>query len=214
MNILKNDTIAVKKDICLSRKNILTMLDRRGYNIDTYADFTNTELEILMEQDQLNIETHKKDDENKTVIVKYLWKHAKIKTPTLIKEINSVVENVNGNKQDLEIVIISKDKKSESLQKVIDGFNSNKQFPYIQYFWIKTFMFDIMEHEFVPKHTILSDEEKDNVRIKYNIQNNLMPVISKNDAVAQYLGMRTGDICEIVRKSETCGDYLTYRICI
>ena len=41
-----------------------------------------------------------------------------------------------------------------------------------------------------------------------------MPIILRNDAVAQYMGMKTGDMCEITRKSETSGTYKSYRICV
>ena len=206
--------MVVKKEICSSRKNIIDMLKLRDYDVDKYSNFTVNELEILMENEQLDIEACQIKNPTQKVIVKYLWKQTKIKTPSLVKEINAVIENNNitdKNKSEYEIIIVSKDKKSESLQKVLDEYNSKY---YIQYFWIKTLMYNIMEHEFVPKHRILNNEEKDAIRKKYNIQNNQMPIIHRNDAVAQYLGMRAGDICEITRQSETCGDSLTYRICV
>lgn len=212
----KNDK-SVILDIINSRANILNMLHIRGYDISTYKNCSSEELFVKIEADTnqnqnfLDIETCKIDNPDKKMVVRYLWRQTKIKTNTLENVIKDLIPD-GVNKDDLEIIIICKDKKTESIQKTVDKFVTNHY--HIQYFWIKTLLYNILEHDFVPHHRMLDENEKTLIKKQYNITNNQMPIILRNDAVAQYMGMKSGDMCEITRKSETSGTYKTYRICV
>jgi DNA-directed RNA polymerase subunit H len=74
--------------------------------------------------------------------------------------------------------------------------------------------FNILDHEYVPKHIILNDNEINEMKKRYNITKNTeLPEISRYDPVAQAIGMRPGQICKIIRPSKTAitADY--YRLC-
>jgi DNA-directed RNA polymerase subunit H (RpoH/RPB5) len=80
---------------------------------------------------------------------------------------------------------------------------------------MKRLQFNILEHSLVPSHRVLNDDEVQVVKTKYNIMDNSQfPDISRFDPVAQVIGIRPGQVCEIIRPSKTAIQGYYYRICI
>jgi DNA-directed RNA polymerase subunit H len=76
----------------------------------------------------------------------------------------------------------------------------------------KTFpVFDIFEHKLVPKHEILTKEERDRVLAQYRVQPYQLPQIKASDPAVKAIGAKPGDILRIVRKSPTAGEHAAYR---
>ena len=73
---------------------------------------------------------------------------------------------------------------------------------------------DISKHEFVPKHIKLNEKESEQLLNKYNISKKQLPKILKNDAVIKDLELKSGDIIKIIRKSETAGEAVYYRVVV
>jgi DNA-directed RNA polymerases I, II, and III subunit RPABC1 len=73
---------------------------------------------------------------------------------------------------------------------------------------------NITRHVLVPKHEVLSENEKREVMSKYKLQLSQFPRIMKDDPVARYYGMTVGQLVKIIRPSETAGRYVTYRVVI
>ena len=80
---------------------------------------------------------------------------------------------------------------------------------------IRRLQYNILEHSLVPPHRILSEEEVEDIKIKYNITKlSHLPEISRFDPVAQVIGIRPGQVCEIIRSSKTSVTTKYYRVCI
>ncbi len=111
-------------------------------------------------------------------------------------------------------IIIVKDNITSFAKNEISSF-VNKEIPvYIEIFLENTLMFDITEHELVPKHELISVHEKETLFNKYNIkESNLLKILS-TDPVSRYYDFQKMDVIKITRPSETGGFYTNYRIVV
>ena len=74
--------------------------------------------------------------------------------------------------------------------------------------------FDIMNHDLVPLHIIVSDDEKNELFSKYNITPDQLPKILDSDPVSISIGAKPGQIVKIIRKSHTAKEAVAYRFVI
>ena len=74
--------------------------------------------------------------------------------------------------------------------------------------------FNILNHQYVPSHTILSDDKVGEMMKTYNVmEKSQLPDISRYDPVALTIGMRPGEVCSIDRPSKSAISSLYYRVC-
>ncbi|MEM5797112.1 MAG: DNA-directed RNA polymerase subunit H [Candidatus Aenigmatarchaeota archaeon] len=73
---------------------------------------------------------------------------------------------------------------------------------------------DITKNELVPKHILLTDEEKQELLNKYKITLRQLPRIFVNDPVIRQIGGKVGDVVKIIRKSPVAGETLYYRVVV
>ncbi|KUK01739.1 MAG: DNA-directed RNA polymerase subunit H [Methanobacteriales archaeon] len=71
---------------------------------------------------------------------------------------------------------------------------------------------DILKHQLVPEHVILSEEEAEKVLEEMKIHAEQLPRIRTDDPVVKAIGAKEGDILKIIRESPTAGKFVTYRI--
>ena len=202
-----------------SRGVILQMLEDRGYNVDEYKNYTVIEIDSMykntptkVQKDLLPLDIICSKDSQK-IIIKYVF-NSKIKA----SNIESLIEDMKEDgliKDNDSVLFILKDKISnEYLFDTQIDLIYNKLNIFIQVFWLDTLIINITHHELVPKHDIISNEEKMGLLSKYDINKlTQLPIIIKTDPIAKYLGMKRGDVCVIKRPSETSGVYIRYRYC-
>jgi len=70
---------------------------------------------------------------------------------------------------------------------------------------------NILEHELVPQHTLLSEEEAKRILKRMGISKMQLPWMLASDPVAKALGAKPGDVVMILRKSPTAGVAVAFR---
>ena len=71
---------------------------------------------------------------------------------------------------------------------------------------------DILQHNLVPKHRILTKKATEVLLQKYAIKLVNIPRMFSDDPVAEMIGARYGDVIEVTRTSDTTVDtVLSYR---
>jgi len=69
---------------------------------------------------------------------------------------------------------------------------------------------DVLLHELVPKHYLLTKEESQNLLEKYQINISNLPQMFEKDPVSVAIGAKEGDIVKIVRDSHTTVKKIDY----
>ena len=73
---------------------------------------------------------------------------------------------------------------------------------------------DIFQSNLVPKHEILSEDERRDLLSRMKIEEKQLPRIKSSDPAVKSLGAKKGDVLRISRKSMTAGEYLYFRIVV
>jgi DNA-directed RNA polymerase subunit H (RpoH/RPB5) len=118
---------------------------------------------------------------------------------TLTKQ-DSLIIVMKGEMNDTNVSVLSQIWEQEGIHIVI--------------FSLDRLQFNILEHSYVPKHTILTEQETQEMMMRYNVSNtDMLPNISRYDPVAMAIGMRPGQVCRIERFSKTAVKTAYYRVC-
>ncbi len=74
--------------------------------------------------------------------------------------------------------------------------------------------FDVTEHDLVPKHEVVSEEEAEEVLEEFDIEAVKLPKLDKKDPVVKAIDAEPGDVVKVTRESETAGEAVIYRYVI
>lgn len=193
-------------------RTIQKMMTDRGYSVDPRTDpnqgFSLEEFEKKFGSSEgfsfSKLNYMYKNEKEDTIFV-YFDDSEKFNAESL-----KVAKDILDNYGSKRMIIVSKTKITPYTKKAIDSFASSGY--KMEYFEFDEVAINITEHELVPKHIPLTDEEKRELLEKYNVTESQLPKIQKSDPVARYLGVTPGQVLKIIRKSETAGEYVTYRL--
>jgi len=74
---------------------------------------------------------------------------------------------------------------------------------------------DLTKHVLVPKHLLLTEQEKQKVIKKYGIKKlSQFPKILKSDPIIKILGAKEGDLIKIIRNENSGKESIYYRVVI
>jgi DNA-directed RNA polymerase subunit H (RpoH/RPB5) len=227
-----------------ARKNILELLAGQGYDIDGYKNFGVNEVNAMYAHKQLDMLVETKSSSSSSSSGKSKEKEGKNKPKkkAYIKfhlekmlssgHINDLIEDLyvlgaggeigglgistNANDTVLTekdmLVIVTKQEVKTMNQYLNQLFLQGR---FIVLLSLDRLQFNILNHQYVPPHTILFKEELDEMMKKYNIgDKSQLPDISRYDPVALAIGMRPGDVCKIDRPSKSAIHSTYYRVCV
>lgn len=212
-----------------SRHNILNMLKTRGFNTKEYENYTQDELILLLEKHQQGkfqnslelspLDIKLTDTNDRTIIVKYRLDEKFKKTELLLKHINDIFETYELNKDTDSVIIMNINRilikpgtKDDPVQGFVNLCYLGKMF--VQIYGLENFMFDITKHQFVPKHTVLNNDEAIEVLLKYNVKIQNLPKINREDPIVKFIGGRPNQIIKIESFNPTTGLSITYRLVV
>jgi hypothetical protein len=202
-----------------SRKVVLELMDKQGYNTNDYANFSVNEVNSMKQNNQLDMLLETKDtnvtSENpkRKIYIRYYL--AKTIRPANIQEmIDDLFVLSETLKKEDTLFIIIKDDINETLTNELKHI-WEKDGIFIVFESIKRLQFNILNHVLVPQHRVMNRFEIDQVMKKYNITNmTQFPDISRFDPVARVIGLRPGQVCHIIRSSKTAIETDYYRVCV
>ena len=198
------------KNIYKSRNILIEILQNRDFNVDDYNEFSINEINIMVSNNQLDLLLENKN--NTKIFVKYYL--GKSLRPNNIQEIVEDLFNLEEIlSKDDELLIIVKDDINDSIKTMlVNIWNSQKIF--VSIISLKRLQYNILNHSLVPQHIIMTEEEKLDVKKKYNvIDDSKFPEISRFDPVSTLIGLRPDNLCKIIRPSKTSITSEFYRLC-
>ena len=201
-------------NIFTSRCNLLKQLKTAGYNTLPYDNFTINEIYSMERHNSLDFNVS--NDTNSHIIIKYY-----LDKPIKNNIIQNIITELWNSKNGLDfipdsyiIVIIIKDEPNNSLQELVKQIFAEENI-YIILYNIKRLLFNILDHSYVPQHSILNKEEDIQFRNKYNVTSDKeLPNISRFDPVSLAIFIRPNEICKITRSSVNSITSHYYRLCI
>jgi len=198
-----------------SRNHILQLLSRQGMDVSNYTDYGVAEVQTMYTNNQLDmlLTTEKDIHPERKVYVKYYL------AKTLRREnINNMIDDLFYIEQVLQptdtLIIVMKQEVNDTVIGILNEIWEKDRI-FIVVHSLDRLQFNILEHQYVPEHVVLTEAEQEEVLKKYNITDTKqMPSISRYDPVALAIGLRPGQICRITRSSKTSVTTYFYRYCV
>ncbi|CAL6015209.1 RNA_polymerase II subunit Rpb5a [Hexamita inflata] len=123
----------------------------------------------------------------------------------------AIIETVKLLDLNRLILIVNSQPKSNQMTRIFDLESKHKV--QIEVFTNEQLVLNVTKHFLVPRHSVLTEEGKQQVLNKYQVTEKQMPIILSSDPIAKYLGLNSGQMVQISRESEQGGKYLNFRIC-
>tara|TARA_Y100000389_G_scaffold172606_1_gene181130 strand:+ start:1232 stop:1873 length:642 start_codon:yes stop_codon:yes gene_type:complete len=196
--------------------NVHKMLENRGFDITKvnrnpptahmnnliklFRDKKNT-LDIMIENTNRD-----KPDFGKKAYVHFIYNMRNEKSNKEFEDLYDVVTKANNMMERDHIIIVVFSELTEKHRSLESEFSNLTLFSY------KNLMFNLVDHQFVPKHESLTAAEKIKLLSDFMITDyNKLPLISKYDPVCRYYNFKIGDVLRITRPSDANMTHVMYR---
>jgi len=198
--------------VCNSRINLCDILSKRDINCDRYKNFNRKEIMTFYKNNQLDMEFFRN---NQFYIYIHYFIHKHPRKTNLTNYIQEFInkKEIHYKLKNINLIIVLPCKVSNIHEKIAESFYKKYNLS-INLFYIKHLEINILDHEYVPKHTILNVKEKIELKKNLNLHSfRQIPIISMYDIVVKCIGARPDDVIKITRKSTLSGKTISYRYC-
>jgi DNA-directed RNA polymerase I, II, and III subunit RPABC1 len=187
------------------RITVLEMLSDRGYIVPEIENISFEE--FVIKYNNKNIDIFVNDEiKNEKIYVHF---HNEIKNFSK-NDLKNIMQNIISkyNDQNINLILILREKENSAISKEL----SKDTYKNVEIFLRKNMIFNVTKHVYVPKHIILTKDEENELLEKYYTTKGKLPKMPKSDPIAKYYGMKSEQICKIIRKSPEVGEYVYYRL--
>ena len=199
------------------------LLDKRNFKL--HDKFKNIDFNILNLENSYYIIAQNNNNPNYFIFIYFInttgflsktYKNKNINifdSKKYIKDLYNI-NNINDIKLDI-IIIFTKNIKINNLieKKLTEKMNLNN----IQTFCYINLLFNITKHKYIPSYIkVISDiNDINNICKIKNIKDvNQLPKINIIDPLANFYGLKIGDLFEFKRNNSNSGTYIYYRLCV
>jgi len=205
-------------DIDIINKNIEDMLIDRGDDVSSFKEILLSLSKEDFESDKHVINIQKLNTTILYALSKNQSKNIIIELKEKLKDGDNIKDFTNkyGGKNNI-ILVFNNESISTAVKSQLNKYDKifQKNGGHLQYFSSQQLMFNPTKHEYVPKHTKLTEEEVKEFMKEYLTRSKMhMHVILQNDPIAKWIGLKHGDIVKIDRYNENSGESFSYRSCI
>ena len=199
-----------------SRINLLKQCESLGYDVSEHLDVNTLEVDKLYTNNKLDM-IIENNNKNK-IYIKYSFPTDKKNNTFTKKDLDNVKDELfdveNTLTKDDTLIIVVDDEPNDSLiTRMKYLYEQEKVFIVIHN--IKRLQYNILEHTLVPQVTILTDDELNNLKTKYNIKDlSQLPEVSRFDPQSLAICLRPGQVCKYIRKSVASLEHNYYRVCV
>ena len=199
-----------------SRVNLLKQCESLGYDVSEHFDINTLEVDKLYTNNKLDmiIENEKKNK----IYIKYSFPTDKKNNTFTKKDLDNVKDELfeveNTLTKNDTLIIVMDDEPNDSLITRMK-YLYEQEHVFIVIHNIKRLQYNILEHTLVPQVNILTDDELNNLKTKYNIKNlSQLPEVSRFDPQSLAICLRPGQVCKYIRNSVASLEHEYYRVCV
>ena len=207
----------------LSRKTLLNILGKRGYNTKPYDKFGPIEIAAMAHASlganatpfRMDLERENPGSGITKCRVEYSINRVKNRIAGFI---GGLVDEENDDAVDTattELVVVLLEPVVEAFHTAAMTFLASKSL-HVNFFQAHTIVNNPMDHTLVPLHELVPISEHTEFLAKHKIKTkaNLPLIKFHEDMIARVMGLMPGDIVKITRPSQAAGEYISYRLCV
>ena len=198
-------------ELYVSRNNLLDIMESQTYDTTNQRGFSINEINSMYIEDGLDFTLSKST--GKKAYIKY-WLQTTLKQQKIQEITEEMFSGDTEITKDDTIIFIVKEEPNDTLKEYIRLMYETENI-FIIIHNIKRLLYNLLNHSLVPKCRILSIEEVNQVKKRYNITNdNQFPKLSRFDPLSLVICFRPGEVMELLRSSKTSCITKYYRICV